>query len=208
MMGRWMGAGIGIGGGGGATHAFNAIRNNSMSGAANGSPGTLPTNWNILVPTGLTRTITVGTQASGPYTVNIIDVNYAGTTSSTSAFQVKMETATQVAALTGQAWSESLWFSMPVDHAAITTFDMQIWEMTNVGALVTVGTSGDLYTNRASFARRTFTRTTTGGGTVAFVQPVVITNSVTSGTAINFTLRIGWPQLEPGATISLPKVTP
>ncbi len=55
----------------------NVVRNNSMVGAAAGSPGTLPTNWSITGAGagGLTQSIELGTEAGIPY----IDIRLAGT---------------------------------------------------------------------------------------------------------------------------------
>jgi len=52
-------------------------------------------------------------------------------------------------------------------------------------------------------SRKPFIFTLAGGATTAFVQPL-LGLAVTSGQAIDITLRIGWPQIEQGASVTSP----
>ena len=87
---------------------MNAIRNSSASGAVAGTPGTLPTNWNVFTNvTGLTRHI-VGTGTDDGITY--IEVKLSGTPSGSGIYQFQFEPSNAVAALTAQTWTASSWW--------------------------------------------------------------------------------------------------
>ena len=185
--------------------ATNSIRNSTNTGAVSGSPGTLPTNWTLSsVPTGLTRTITTST-ING---YDVIDFNFVGTASSTTAIQIQWEGASQVAAAVGQVWTSTIGFSMPVDDAAITSVSLETWEYNAVPTFLATGSFLAMHSSRATFARRSYTGTVSQA-TTAFIRPTIRTNTINSGTAVNVTFRISAPQLETGplATSFIPTTT-
>jgi hypothetical protein len=176
-------------------------------GAVAGTPGTLPTNWAVASSaTGPTREIVgVGIENG----INYIDIRYSGTSTSTGALQISAETTTGVAALTGQSWSVSsyvklangtlpgavnwVWLERDSGGAAL------VFGIASLGAPTTVSLNTQRYTN---------TRTLSGGASVAFVT-ARIDVTIPNATAIDFTLRIGLPQLEQGAfsTSAIPTTT-
>ena len=175
----------------------NSIRNNTMVGAAAGTPGTLPTNWQI----GgggqgtLSRTISLGESAG----ISYIDFRFFGTTS-TAGFILAFEPTTQIAALTGQNWTSSFYIALTGGSTTnISSIRHDIVERTSAGGSVTQNFSADLKSSlTASLTRSTYSVALSGGATTAFAQPS-IELSFASGVAIDITIRIGLPQLEQGA---------
>ena len=175
----------------------NSIRNNTMVGAVAGTPGTMPTNWSTFTGvTGLTRTI-VGTGTENG--ISYIDIQISGTPGSSGSYSIIFESATAMAALTGQFWNFSTYIKLA--GGALTnvgTPGLSAQENTSGGSFVAGGTSVVSFTPTSSglaTQRYSGNRTLSGGGTVAAVQDY-LTFGVTSGQAINVTLRIGLPQAE------------
>jgi hypothetical protein len=175
----------------------NSIRNNTMVGAVAGTPGTLPTNWSASTSlTGLTREI-VGTGTESGITY--IDVRLSGTPSASGTYLFLTETATQVAALNGQTWTNSAYFKLQAGSlTGITSVRLYFQENNSGGSYlaeqnigITNPTSAALNTQRASVIR------TLNQATTAFLLPGF--NLLLTGAAIDITLRIGLPQLELGA---------
>jgi hypothetical protein len=173
----------------------NSIRNNSMVGAVAGTPGTLPTNWFLFTAaTGLTTSV-VGTGLDGG--IQYVDFRVTGTASGSTVISFGFEGNTSVAALTGQAWTLSSFLRFSGGTTAgITATRLTIDERSttayirsNVGGVLPV-------TNELQ--RFELPATLSGGATVAYIVPYVQVNFST-GVALDFTLRIGLPQLELGA---------
>jgi hypothetical protein len=171
----------------------NSIRNNTMQGAVAGTPGTLPTNWTVSAGAGLTTNV-VGTGTTNGITW--IDLEITGTTTGTGYFLV-LEPATQIAATTGQAWTISTWWSVVAgDLTNVTATFLDVREG-DAGGVQTASGSISVPLPTSTFARIAASRTTSGAST-AFVQPR-FRFTVNNSSAVNFTLRIGLPQLEQGA---------
>jgi hypothetical protein len=163
----------------------NSIRNNTMVGAVAGTPGTLPTNWSVFSSGGLTTTV-VGTGTSSG--VNYVDLRFSGT--STAPFYVMSFDNSAVSASAGQIWAESFWVSLLGGSLAnINSCNINIrW---SGGA-----TSDTSFVPTTTFNRVSGVGTVPSGTTAMF--PALYLN-MTNGAAIDFTLRIGMPQLELGA---------
>ena len=174
----------------------NSIRNNTMVGAVAGTPGTLPTNWPFQTSTnGLAVSIAgTGTELGITY----LDWKISGTTTALATADICLE---RTAALTGQTWTSSVYVKLVSGSlSAVTTTFVRIVEedaSTNfiVGGsgAITLPTTASLGTQRGSF-----TRTLSGGATTAFIRTNLAV-TVSSGSTVDFTLRIGLPQLEQGA---------
>lgn len=178
----------------------NSIRNNSMQGAASGSPGTAPTNNTIAGSVdGLTRTINLVGQENG---IDIIEVRWVGTTSAaqTNRAFFSFENTTQIAAVSGQTWNSSVFASVAAGSLSGLTITHGPIENTSGGAYV----SGQFtpMAPTSSLTRFSSTRTLSGG-TTAFINSGIFF-SYASGVAVDITLRIGWPQLEQGAFATSP----
>jgi hypothetical protein len=175
----------------------NSIRNNTMVGAVAGTPGTIPTNWAI-AGSGLgtlTQTV-VGTGTSNGITY--IDVKFSGTTS-TTGFNIAFETATQIAALSGQTWTQSAFFALVGGSITnINNLRFQTEGRDSGGATVESFVGSDAKSTLTSSLQRLSFSATLASASTAYVRPVFSVNFA-SGVAIDITLRIGLPQLELGA---------
>ncbi len=182
--------------------ATNEIRNNSNTNAVTGTPGTLPTNWTETLA-GLTRSVIALGSENG---VQYIDVRLSGTANATEAL-INFESPTQTVASNGQVWTNSCFLKSISAPVPYTGLRLSTVERTSGGIFVASGNSPDL-TLTSTLNRFSFTRTLSGGGTVARVQSR-ISFGLVSGTAYNFTVRIGYPQMELGsaATSVIPTTT-
>jgi hypothetical protein len=176
----------------------NSIRNNTMVGAVAGTPGTNPTLWQYVTTqsNGLTQTIVgVGVENGITY----IDYRFNGTTVA-SASAVAFGFESNAAAAAGQTWTSSIYLRLVGGTTTgISSFVLGLIENNSGGSFVggalydiATPTSASLVTQRYS-ATRTLTT-----ATAAFCVPTMGI-SVANSTAIDFTLRIGMPQLEQGA---------
>ena len=180
----------------------NSIRNNTMQGAVAGTPGTAPTNWTgSTTISGLAREIVgIGIEDG----VDYIDVRFSGTTTAAlnGAQLISPAGFTNAAsASVGQTWTQSVFaYLISGSFTNVTQIAFDVVEINSVGTSVAAGgsfsilsnTSGPLKNNRLAGTR------TLANATVSIVgQRLILTAS--SGAAIDFTLRIGLPQLEQGA---------
>jgi hypothetical protein len=176
----------------------NSVTNNTMVGAVAGTPGTNPTGW--AYATAQSNGLTISIAGTGVENgINYIDYRFNGTTvASPNPCAIGIVNAT---AATAQTWTASTYWKL----AAGTTAGTNAWQLglienTAGGTFVT----GAFYSQTAPTSaalitqRPTATRTLSGGGTVGMVT-LPINIPVAGNTAIDFTLRIGLPQLEQGA---------
>jgi hypothetical protein len=181
----------------------NGIRNSSMVGAAAGTPGTQPTNWNIAGPgaTGLTRTIATGTEDGMPY----VEVRYFGTASDTNNKTLVFESNTQIAALVGQPWN--LNFTARTVGAAVgTSFSTQLTSRDGAGSTVpgAIASVIPISPTTARLASQTFVNgTVLTGATTAFIRAFLQIN-YTAGVPLDVTMRVGNPQITPGLVAQSP----
>jgi len=174
----------------------NGVRNNSMTGVVAGSPGTLPTNWVQSGPTGLTRTISTGTTDG----IDWIQFAFTGTTTGAGQINITCDTSTGIIAGVGEVWTGSAWISNAANTGVTSLFLRNIYN-TAAGGFVNVTNSAQLV-GSTTFTRRTVTGTTVA--TTGRINLGVVTNNILASTAVNFTVRIGWPQLELGAFATSP----
>lgn len=172
----------------------NSIRNNSMTGAAVGTPGTLPTNWATGGDAGLTYTVTdLGTRNGLPY----IRIRVAGLTVGTAGALIQFENTTTIAALTGQLWTESASISLVGGtFANVTGARLAVSERTAAGALISNRNGPDILGSISETPTRFSAPVTlSGGATTAFVSPRL---EFTAGAAalIDFEIELAAPQLE------------
>lgn len=164
----------------------NSVRNST---GAITALNTLPLNW---VPTGIggiNYTVTgTGTESGIPYT----DIKISGTPTVNSFAGIVFDTT--IAGTTGQTWTGSIWakliagsFTNSSNISEIREVDSGLVFLTNTTA--TMGLTGSL-------TRYTLTRTLANAST-AFVQ-FRIAFQVTTSLPIDFTIRVGLPQLELG----------
>lgn len=177
----------------------NSLANNTMVGAVDGTPGTLPTGWaGSSTANGITREIVgTGTEDGIAY----IDLRFSGTNTLGSNFFQTIVLSNSVVAATGQTWTGSAYVRLLAGAITGASFtgtggSLILFGSPSFADNTTVSidsvSSARLATQRYS-ATRTFTNVTTTGADWR-----VAWTSVT-GATIDFTLRIGLPQLELGA---------
>ena len=173
----------------------NGVRNNVAAGAAAGTPGTDPTNWSRYTGlSGLSSSIVgTGTEKGVEY----VDIRVNGTPSGTGQYQIFFDTSTGITAATGQAWALSAYLKVAAGSLTNTSVAFGLDENTSGGAYVT-NKVGSNFSPSSTLQRAIFTATLTGGATVARIWPWLRLN-LTSGQAIDVTLRIGLPQAENGS---------
>jgi hypothetical protein len=182
--------------------ATNSIRNNSMVGAVAGSPGTLPTNWSSS-GSGLTRqSVATGTLNGIPY----VDIRVSGTATNTF-YDIFWDANNVIAALITQDWVGSCYLQIAAQPNPPVNYTLAMREFNSVGGFLGVFQSSALSVSTASFNRFSFTRALNQAG-VAFVHPSLFATLV-NGQAYDFTIRIGYPQMERGtvATSVIPTTT-
>lgn len=178
----------------------NKIRNVAISGAVAGTPGTPPTNWAVSAGSTLsTQIVGSGTEDGIAY----LDVRFFGTnTSGASQFpSIAFDTITAVPASTGQQWAGSLYARRTAGTALNP--DLSLHEHSSVPAFLrtTVIAGGALPTTGTLSAARRSGAATLGAST-AYVR-LLLAWTVTNGATIDFTVRVGAPQLEQAAAATL-----
>jgi hypothetical protein len=174
----------------------NSLRNNTMQGAATGNPGTPPNFTSTGSLQGLTRSIdALGTENGLDY----IDYRFFGTPTTTGQPFVSFESNSVVAAVQNEAWTLSAWVKLQA--GSLTNVSNVQLAMNEFNSSITYLTGGgSAFTPTATRARFSFTRTMANAA-AAFVQPLLAFN-VTSGLAVDFTLRVYNAQLEKGGFAS------
>jgi hypothetical protein len=173
----------------------NSLRNNTMQGAVVGSPGTVPTNWSASLAGGLSREIIATGQVNG---INYIDLRVFGTTTNTNlAINLTFEPITGVASASGQAWAESMYLSLVGGSLSGVTNTRLYLSSTNGVSELAYFNLGDV-TPTSALTRFSGAASPATAGMTA-VRPMLWIQHNGVGTAVDFTLRIGLPQLELGA---------
>ena len=167
----------------------NSIRNGEAQGSVAGSPGTLPTNWNDVNTVGLTRTIVGAGTING---FNYLDIRLSGTPTA-GTYNLLMESATQIAAASGQTWSGQ--FYIGLIGGSLTGITSTACRVS--GRLAGVETEGTSQTITPTIdPTRVFAIRTLNGGTTA--QVVSQLDVVVTAVPIDATFRIAAAQLEQG----------
>lgn len=180
--------------------ATNGVPNPRAEGAVAGSAGTAPTGWTVTSTTSsVTRTI-VGTGTDGgiPY----IDIRYAGTPSAGFNIGVQFMATNVCAAALGQTWTASAYVKLQAGSLTnVTSVSLRIAE---AGGSSTPLTSQTITpTGAALYAQRFQVSRTISISDTTHVWHRFLC-SVTSGAAVDFTLRFGVPQIEQAAAASSP----
>ena len=172
---------------------YNAIRNSTPTvGSAVGTPGTAPTNWTITPSEIASSVVGTGTDANAglPY----IDVRFFGTATSARTQVVRFDAINGIASAASVTWTTQARVALVGGNLTnISTVQL-------VGGVSTNGTTISSTFGIQSFTpTATLTQQTASGATGASTTNVVPYVQVTTGTgAVDITLRIAAPQLEPG----------
>ena len=176
----------------------NSIRNNTMVGAVAGTPGTLPTNWATSLPAGVTRQV-VGVGAVNG--IEYIDIRFSGTPAITSNIQIKPDgNAGAIATTASQSWAISSWVAVVAGSTANLSSPRLVLNDYSAGPtyLRTTIYASNVLSAGSTFARVSGVNTT--GASTTIVEPLFLFD-VTSGLAVDITIRIGLPQLQQSATV-------
>ena len=180
----------------------NSIRNNTMQGAAAGTPGTLPTNW-VITGAGLGTLVQEVVAVSSINGISYIDIKLSGTTSTTNLSYSFEPSTGGPAASSGQTWTNSNYVALV--GGAITNITAiraaSILGRTAGGATTTDNfNSGDNKASLTATLQRFSITGTLADATTVSVQPsvgITFASGVVIGDPVNgITLRIGLPQLE------------
>ena len=176
---------------------INSTKNNTMQSLVPGTPGVLPAGWHIDTNyTGLSYQVVSSVVESG---VECMDFRIFGTPVGGTYWNLYFDTFTQAAALTGQTWAASFYAKMQAGTlAGIEWMVSSINELTSDGGYIKAHST---YLPLTSVLTRSHAiGTLDGGATTAFIN-----NTYSMGFTANpvdFTTRIGNPQLEFGETVS------
>jgi hypothetical protein len=172
----------------------NSIRNNTMAGAS-ASPSTLPLNWIVSNPSGLTATVMAVSSTAG---INWVELKIAGTPTSTT-WAISFDQNTHIGAAAGENWTCSV-------YAAQTGGTLNnITQITP--ARVSVRDSGGTFMSAVNSSAVTLTSTlqksvatyTNLPAGAAYVQGAFRLGFNNTVDPVDITVRIGLPQLELGA---------
>ena len=171
----------------------NAIRNSTMVGAAAGSPGTLPTNWIFTTQSGVTASVTATGTENG---IAYVECRFVGTSSAAGDLRVSFEANTNVAASSGQSWTESAYFALV--NGSVPSgrpFNITINERNSGGSQIVANQSTNIATSLSSTLRRFSFSVASTDASTAFIHPY-FGCFIGVGAVVDFTIRIGAPQLE------------
>lgn len=180
----------------------NMLRNSVASGAVAGTPGTAPTNWSIAVTgNGITREI-VGTGTEDG--IEYLDVRYYGTAVASSNIDIYGDQPTQAAALAGQTWTGGFFLRLMAGSWANTTPLLWMIERNSGGSPIgTPVTKSAVPTSAALKTQFQFQIYTLVEATAAYISQR-FSASYAAGAVIDFTVRVGLPQLAQAAAVTAP----
>jgi hypothetical protein len=173
----------------------NSVQNNSIQGAVAGSPGTTPTNWTVTSSAhGLTRAVIgIGTEKG----IDYLDIRYFGTPTSTLFPSIYPESLSLITSANGQTWTGSFFLGAVAAVTGLTSIVASVGDSPGGGA-----TNSSAINLTSTLTRYSATRTISDGSNDTVWTRLVLT--VTNGVPVDFTLRIGWPQLERGSSVTSP----
>jgi hypothetical protein len=179
--------------------ATNALHVNAMTGAAAGTPGTLPGTWALITGVnGVTRSVVgVGVENGIEY----IDFGFSGTATGVAYFFINTDAATGAAA--GQTWVASAFVKKVSGAAPSFAFQMIASGRTAGGAPIDEPTPTEIATGAPgalSASRITSTVNLTSPLVAGVLQ--FFTVAFAAGETADLVLRVGLPQLERNAASS------
>jgi hypothetical protein len=194
------------------TTRTNYIRNNTMVGAVAGTPGTLPTNWSTAGSAALSTQI-VGTGTDNG--INYIDIRCFGTTAAVASPEIyfNFDVPPAISVAQNQTWTTSCYAKIVGGtQTGIVGGEIYVLGLNSSSVLTEAAPTNFNYsslTGEFSTCRVSKTHTFTVATTVYSQQRIDVNFTAGGGTAVDFTLRIGMPQMEVGsvATAAIPTTT-
>ncbi|SFV06027.1 hypothetical protein SAMN02799631_04339 [Methylobacterium sp. 174MFSha1.1] len=170
------------------------VRNNSMQGAAAGSPGTFPSFWTSGVNgSGLVWSVAGLGVESG---IDYIDLRLSGSASSASEAFVFFEVnATTGIAAQNQLWTESAFIRQSA--GTLTNVNaLRLRQNTNTGSFTGGDFRASLGASSIGLNRQAYSLTLADAAT-NYVRPMMVVGH--NAGAVDITLRVGWPHLSQAA---------
>ncbi len=181
----------------------NVIRNNSGQGAIAGTPGTPPTNWQVL-PAALTSSVVATGTENG---IDFVDIRLNGNTAAIDHINIYFEATGQIGAALGQTWACSTFLKLAAGSmAGINPDGLQliVEERGAGGTFLRFGASGALTPTGAPLGTQRYAAIyTTVNASIQSILPGMIL-FFAPNQALDVTLRFGWPGLELGGFITSP----
>jgi hypothetical protein len=175
---------------------INSISNNTMVGAVVGTPGSTPTNWGISTTNAELSSSIVGVGIESG--ISYIDIKVSGTVTASRACDILMQSPF-ISASNGQTWTHSVYLR-EVGGSQTNISDIRI--QGNVYSDTQYITTPWFYavpvTTEGLISQRKSVTATLSGETITRVGPFIKITTASSG-VVDFTLRIGMPQLEAGS---------
>ncbi|MDR3608201.1 MAG: Ig-like domain-containing protein [Oligoflexia bacterium] len=180
--------------------AENFVRNNTMVGGS--APSTVPTHWSIGCSGGPSASYAYGTEDG----ISYIDIAYSGTFTVNGYCWIIPESSTYIAASVGQSWTMS-WYTRISNGTAPAGYQALISATKSGGTGASdVTNAWNSPTSSALATQRSTLSGTISDATTAYVYPHFV-YYYNSGQTLNYTLRMGLPQLELGSSASQPIAT-
>ena len=179
----------------GRGNQVNLIRNPLMLGGITGSPGTLPTNWSVVPPTGVTRTTsTYGVDATTG--LAYVEFRFTGTPTAATG-NIRWDTSLGIFCNPSDIFSQSIYAAITGgDLTNVVNFSLGLYTTDAAGTIVTSpGTANVIAVNDVMqrFVLPAFALAATS--TIRHVWPV-LQFTFTVGQPVDFTLRLSAPQVE------------
>lgn len=180
----------------------NMIRNSVASGAVPGTPGTAPTNWPITTTgNGITREI-IGTGTEDG--IEYLDVRYSGTAVAGGNVDIFGDLTTQAPAVAGQTWTGGFFLRLMAGSWANTTPLLWMLERNSGGGVIgSTPTKSTIPTSAALKTQFYFQTHTLVEALAAYISQR-FNASFSAGAVIDFTVRVGLPQLAQAAAVTAP----
>jgi hypothetical protein len=181
----------------------NTIRNNSGQGAVAGTPGTLPSNWQVVSQTIASSIVGAGSENG----IDYVDIRLNGNTAAIDHINVYFEVPGQIATSPGQTWACSSFIKLvsgSMSGVAPSGLQLIIEERGTGGVFLGWGGGGSLTLTNAPLATQRYTTIyTTVNASIQSALPGIIVFFV-ANQALDMTLRFGWPSLELGNFVTSP----
>lgn len=175
----------------------NGVPNNSMTGAAAGTPGTMPTGWGASAPAELTREIVGVFTENG---ITYIEIRISGTVTAQRDWGVTFSPITSIAATPGQVWAGSVYLRRVGGSLAnLITLGSNLQAYNSGVFLSNIQFNSVLstLTNAPLVSQRVLTSGAAPASTTHVALGLFL-RTAASG-AVDVTFRIGMPQVEAGA---------
>lgn len=186
-----------------ATPRTNYVRNSTLTGTVAGTPGTMPTNWVATVSGGISRQVVgSGTTNGIPY----VDVRFFGTPASTALNTLSFEGNAIIPLPNGQQWTGSAFMALVAGTLTnVTSFGLGYREA-DAGGAATASSLTTAVALTADLTRYSVAHLNSMATTV-YSNFTLRWAYANTATAVDFTVRVGLPQMEKGGVATSPILT-